>query len=372
MVTMLDCIRRVPQRLDWIAENRENTFARLKETFGARLSDVNEIVLIGSGTSSSSAFTAKFIAERAAKVRVTSMIPTDFLHEMTVYNARALYVYVSQTGTSTMTRVALCKAKKEGFMTVAVSESPDTVLAREADVFVNMGCGGEEYPMRTIGYSTSVLTIVMLAMEVGRASGRLSNAEYEAFLQEAAAASGHIPEVIEKAIAWLDTDRRNMLRADCLMFTGAGALAGVAMEASIKVWETPQITALFYELEEGLHGPNFGYSQRHCVIVLNDGGIENDKAVSLCKFMKYEMGNGFLVGANPVDAHDLAFEPRGGRLSCLEFAAAMQVLCYRLAVDQGRDLVNRGTHGNMGKYFSSHRDVSPAALLDKIEKNRTV
>ncbi|MDO5377898.1 MAG: SIS domain-containing protein [Clostridia bacterium] len=360
-VSMLDCIKRVPERLDWILSNRERTFSALRGEAKARVEKADEIVMIGSGTSNTSALTARFAAEKGAKIRVTAILPTDFLYHMSVYNPNALYVFTSQTGTSAMVRVAIAKAKKIGGFTIAVSESADTPAAKEADLFIDMGCGKEEYGMRTIGYSTSVLTLALLGMEVGRIGGRLPQAEFEEYLAQARAAVAATPEIIRKAERWMDTDRRNMLRSDCLVFTGTGALAGVAMEAAVKVWETPQITALGCELEDGMHGPNYGYSQRHCVIVLNDGGVENDKALALCRYMKGEMNNGFLIGANPVDEHDLAFDPAGGILSCLEFASAIQVVAYRLAVDQGRDLFHR-SHGNMGKYFSSHRALSPEEL----------
>lgn len=42
----------------------------------------------------------------------------------------------------------------------------------------------------------------------------------------------------------------------------------------MKVWECPQIASVGYELEEGMHGPNYGYNSNHCVIVLNDGRKE--------------------------------------------------------------------------------------------------
>ena len=41
-------------------------------------------------------------------------------------------------------------------------------MAKEAPCFLDMGCGYEEYPMRTIGYSTTVFTLQMLALEIGR------------------------------------------------------------------------------------------------------------------------------------------------------------------------------------------------------------
>jgi fructoselysine-6-P-deglycase FrlB-like protein len=145
-----------------------------------------------------------------------------------------------------------------------------------------------------------------------------------------------------------------MLRCDLLIFSGSGPLYGVGLEGAVKVWETPQIASVGYELEEGLHGPNFGYNERHCLISLNDGGIENDKAVNIGRFMKFEKKNGFIVGAGTVDGEDLPFTPMGGLFCCLEFASVVQVIAYRLAEEQGRDLFAPHDNSVMGGYFRSH------------------
>ena len=139
-----------------------------------------------------------------------------------------------------------------------------------------------------------------------------------------------------------------------LVFTGSSALYGVALEAAVKQWETPQIVTLAYELEEGLHGPNFGYTQRHCVIVLNDGGTDSQKARSLAAFMKNERHNGYLIGAETLDDHDLPFACVGSA-SCLVFAAVVQTVAYHLAVAQGRDLYAPHDNRVMNGYFDTHR-----------------
>jgi glucosamine 6-phosphate synthetase-like amidotransferase/phosphosugar isomerase protein len=349
---MLDCIKRVPSVLNAIIEKKGGTFAAALKLCRDR--QIDEIVLVGSGTSNTSCITAKIIMEKLAGIRVTAAIPSEFLYRQIYFNPNALYVFVSQTGTSILTGQALAMAKGKGFATAVVSESADTPLAKEGGAFIDMGCGYEEYPMRTIGYSSSVLTLCLLALEIGLMRGYLTQREADAYISEAKAASDNIAPVIDKAMVWLDNNRRKPLRSDCVIFYGSGALYGVALEGAVKTWETPQIISVGYELEEGIHGPNFGYSERHCVISLNDGGVENNKAVNLARYMKFEKKNGFVVGAGAIDAEDLSFTPAGGLFCCLEFAAVVQVVAYRLAVDQGRDLFAPHDNSVMSGYFKSH------------------
>lgn len=354
MVTLLDCIRRVPQRLEIILNQRDETFKGLWDTYGERLKKADDIVLVGSGTSSTAGLTAQYLVESAAGLRVNVYPPSVFLQSLTVRNPNALYVFISQTGTSILTNEALTFTKEQGFMNAVVSEAANTPASLKADAFIDMGCGEEEYLMRTIGYSTTVLTLVLLGMEMGKRNGFLSAPQYDVFLSEARAAAENIGPVIDKTMVWLDKNRRSMLRSQGIFLSGSGSLYGVALEGAVKIWETPQIIAAGYELEEGIHGPNFGYNHNHCVIVLNDGGKDSHKAAALGRYMKFEKNNGFIVGMETADSQDLAFEPQGGRLCCLEFAAVVQTLAYRLAVDQGRDLFVKSDHSVMNGYFKSH------------------
>ncbi len=354
MVSMLDCIKRVPAILNAILDNAEQTFAPLWAAYGQRLDEMDEIVLVGSGTSHTAAATARYLAERAGGLRVTAAPPSEFLHSLSARNPRALYVFLSQTGTSIVTRQALQLARDSGWMTAAISEAATTPIASEAGVFLDLHCGYEEYPMRTIGYSASALTVMLLGMQVGRRRGALSAAQYEDYMAQARAAAAGIPAVIESAMAWLDNHRRSMMRSDCIIFYGSGALHGVALEGAVKVWETPQIISIGYDVEEGIHGPNYGYTHRHCVIVLDDGGADHDKAVALSRFMRIEKSNGFLVGVGAQAPSDLHLRPLGGVFACLEFAAVVQVIAFRLALDQGRDLYAPHDNSVMEGYFRSH------------------
>ena len=352
MVTMLDCIERIPSLLHGILDRNHTIFDDVFSRFDPN--SIDEICLVGSGTSQNSALTARYLMESASGVRVTPMLPNDILYSFTVRNPRALYVFISQTGTSTVTMEAVQYVNKNGFQSVCISEKPDTPIAKEAAAYINMGCGYEEYPMRTIGYSTTVLTLMLLGLELGWRCGRLDDAAYEAYIAQARAAAENIPYVIKLAHHWVDKCKRRIMKSGFIAFTGRESLYGVAVEAAVKVWEAPQFPSAGYELDEGMHGPNYGYNHNHAVIVLNNGGRDSKKALQLAKYMKNEHKNGYVVGLGTLDDKDLAFEPKGGAFDCLEFVAAMQVFMYRLSVDGGRDFFAPNEHTVMESYFNSH------------------
>lgn len=125
---------------------------------------------------------------------------------------------------------------------------------------------------------------------------------------------------------------------------------------AVKVWELPQMISIGYELEEGIHGPNYGYNSNHCVVILNDGGREDKKALALGRWMKEVHHNGLLVGSSVAAADDLKLDVRCGDFSVLEFAPVVQIIAYRLANDMGRDLFAPHDNSVMERYFKTHRE----------------
>lgn len=354
MVSFLDCIQRIPSVLENILKNRKEHFEDLSRILSER--ELNEIVFVGSGTSNTSALTARTFVEKVSGLRTTVVTANEFLFERFVHNPDALYVFTSQTGTSSIVRRAQKEFKERGYATVCISESAETPLAKETEIFIDMGCGYEEYPMRTIGYCASVLTQMLMGLEIGLLYGHLTEPEYEEYMKQAMEVPESNRRVCGQALKWMDHARRKMFQSQLIVFTGAGSLYGLALEGAMKVWETPQIAAIGYELEEGMHGPNYGYNSNHCVIVLNDGTDEK-KGLALARWMKDVKNNGFVVGKSVVDNSDLKTELKTMDFTALELAPIVQIIAYRLAFDGGRDLFAPHDNSVMEGYFTTHDDA---------------
>ena len=140
MTTMLDCIRRVAPLSEEILKNAQpNTDALIRE-LGSDISRINEIVICGSGSSNNAAVTAAPFMEQVSGLPVHTFMANVFAGK-TVYNPDALYVFVSQTGTSTLVREMVERMNEKGCHTVAITEDEKTPIALKARAHVDMGCG---------------------------------------------------------------------------------------------------------------------------------------------------------------------------------------------------------------------------------------
>ena len=351
---MLDCINDTQKACRDIVEHRKENLKNLLDYLGENVHELQEIVFVGSGTSNTSAVTSRIFVEKVTKIKTSVISSNDFMFNTFVYNPKGLYVFTSQTGTSIVALNALNLIKEKGYYNVAISESDSTPIAKAGSSFITMDCGKEEYPMRTTGYCASVLTHMMMGLELALVRKTITQEEYDAYVEDASKISASHKEIVEKTLDWLTFNKRKMLRSDLIVFTGADALYGVSLEGAMKVWETLQVASVGYEIEEGIHGPNYGYNSRHCVIVLNDGGRENRKNLALARYMKDVWNNGFVVGQNVVDDEDLQFEVKTKDFCALEFAPVVQVIAYELAKTQGRDLYAHHDNSRMESYFKTH------------------
>lgn len=357
MITLLDCIERIPSCIETILAKQEEAFVDFDTYAKERLNRIDEIVFIGSGTSNTSAMTSQPFVEKVSGLRTKVIYPNDYVEEGRIYNPNALHVFTSQTGTSTVVCELMEKLTGKGLFCVSFTENAETKLARVSSCHICLNCGAEEYGQRTIGYTTSVLNHMLMGLRLGLMRGYITEEQYQNWQAQAARVPDSHREIQKQAHVWYGMHKRQLMRSACIVFTGAGSLYGLSLEAAVKFWEMPQVISIGYELEEGMHGPNYGYDYPHCVIVLNDGGKESQKALSLARFMKEIYHNGLVIGAETADEGDLKLELHGGDFACLEFSAAVQVMAYDLTIDGGRDLTKKNPRLEiMGRYFQTHSE----------------
>lgn len=355
MVSYLDCIYRIPSIIEDIVAKRKD---RTNELVSKITDKHNEIIFVGSGTSNTCSVTSYLYVEKYSGLPTSTILPNQFMKK-TVFNKNAIYIFTSQSGTSTFTQTCLKKAKEIGALTVAITEKEDTPLAKIADVHVNMGCGYEEYGMRTIGYCSAILTQMLIGLEIGLTRKAISETDYNAVIADALKVPASHKAICDKTLEWFDKNKEELMDADGFAYYGSGSLWGVAMEGALKALEVvKKYLCVGFEMDDGLHGPTMGYTKRHNIIILNDGVYDNKYSKGLKNYIVNEVGSAFIVGANTIDDKDLAFVPVGNDFRALEFAPVVEILAYRLANDQGVAIPTMEEMMKVGlpesKYFNTH------------------
>ena len=118
---MFEYICETPAVLTDIINRREE----ITKGFVSHFKDVEieQIYVIGSGTSYHAGLAAKLYLEELLGIKVFNMYPTQFAREEKVFNQKTLVIGMSQGGQSLSTVEGLDSARERGLHTAAVSET---------------------------------------------------------------------------------------------------------------------------------------------------------------------------------------------------------------------------------------------------------
>ena len=356
MIKLIDCIKRMPKCLRNVIENYDTLF----ENFGEYIKDkkIDKIVLVGSGTSNTTSMTTRAFMEEVSNVEVINYYPNDFIYKK-VYDPNALYVFVSQSGTSTLTNDALDKANELGLYNVVLCDDPNSKMVKNAKCYVNLMCDNEEYGMRTIGYVCTVMIEMLLAVKYTTLTNKISFEDEKNYLNDALRAANNIDTMIVEAQKWCNRHIDELIDKKCLTIYGGGPLYGVALEGALKILEISRhIFAVGYEIDDGCHGPTMGYTKDYAVLVMDHDDSNSTTAKNLVRFAKGELGKGIIVGSNVIDEDDLCFNAISKDFYALEYIPFFQVLAYELALKYEVELLPTKLMKPLPekKYFNMHAE----------------
>lgn len=348
MTTVLDCIERIPEKLSVMAAHREERFQEFKQYI--RGTKIKEIVFIASGSSYNSAFTARsFFEQEGFDVRF--VYPNIFVNYSEILHSNALYVVISQGGSTRLVYEALLKIKQAGCKHCAITADRMAPIAQVADIAIEMGCGYEEFMYRTLGYSTTVATCFQLAIAIGEVNGTLQQEAVLAYEEEFQKMIQNLPLIKDITMKWYECHRFSLMHKDHMMFAGTNDLWPVCNEADIKVMEMVPLITRSFELEEFIHGPQNAFDNTTAYFLYGRKGEDEEKIKAIASFLKKEIGFCCIVGNLAQDQRDLYFEEASHHFGALEYVTAAQVMAYKLADDHGRDL-SRPVNGQVKKYIS--------------------
>lgn len=235
-----------------IAEAPE-AVARMLATNAAALAELgrlyrerrpSHIVTCARGSSDCAASYFKYLVE------ITLGLPCCSLGAsvVSVYGARlalrdTLLLTISQSGKSPDILAFQAEAKRAGIPTLAVTNTEDSPLARDADLCLPLCAGPEQSVAATKSFIASA------AMAAGLAAAAAGDAHLSGALQG-------LPDDLVKALALRWTAAEDMLSTSRSSYVlGRGPSLPMAQEAALKLKETGGLHAEAYSAAEVLHGP---------------------------------------------------------------------------------------------------------------------
>jgi glucosamine--fructose-6-phosphate aminotransferase (isomerizing) len=204
------------------------------------------VVIAARGSSDNAARYAQYLFGAHNRLPVSLATPSLFTaYEAGPSLAGALVLGVSQSGRSPDIVSVLEAGRRDGSLTVAITNDPASPLAQAADHVLPLFAGPERAVAATKTYTASLAALALLSAALERDEDRLG---------ELARAPGQVSAAIE-ANGALDERVQRYRYAEHFVVVGRGFNYSTAFEVALKLKETSYLVAEPYSPADLLHGP---------------------------------------------------------------------------------------------------------------------
>jgi glucosamine--fructose-6-phosphate aminotransferase (isomerizing) len=318
------------------------------------LQDLHKIFIVACGTSFHAAMVGKHLIESLCRLSVEVDLGSEFRYRDPLMDETSLLIPISQSGETADTRAGLTAGKERGAKSLAICNAVGSSIARDADFVFYTHAGPEIGVASTKAFTTQLVALYLIALNLGQWRGTLSRAEVRQHLGQLLRLPTWVQETLDLDVKIREVAHTYM-NAQNFLYLGRGLNYPIALEGALKLKEISYIHAEGYAAGEMKHGPIALIDQNMPVVVLAtrspvlekiQGNIEEVAArggrlIALTEADNYQVMER-VESVIPVPAVPLELSP-------IVLSAPLQLLAYHIAdlrgtdVDQPRNLAKSVT-----------------------------
>lgn len=302
--------------------------------------NADRILIIGCGTSWHAGMVGEYLFEDLARVPVEVEYASEFRYRNPIITEKDVVIAISQSGETADTLAAIKLAKSKGATIFGICNVVGSSIARETHAGAYTHAGPEIGVASTKAFTAQVTTLSLLAIELGRMKGNLSESRYRELIIEL---SG-IPAKIETMLntdAQITSISEKYKDAPNFLYLGRGYNFPVALEGALKLKEISYIHAEGYPAAEMKHGPIALIDENMPVVVIAPKNGQYEKVVSNIEEVKARAGKIIAIvnegdtGLKGIADHIVEVAPSSEVFSPLLTTIPLQLLSYHIAVMRG-------------------------------------
>jgi glucosamine--fructose-6-phosphate aminotransferase (isomerizing) len=298
------------------------------------------IIFVACGTSWHAGLVGEYLIEEMARIPVEVEYASEFRYRNPIIYPDDIVIAISQSGETADTLAAIEMAKSKGATVLGICNVVGSSIARATHGGSYTHAGPEIGVASTKAFTAQVTVLTLMALEMAKARGTMSQSRFRQFLYEVEALPAKIEEVLKlnnklREIAFRVKDSRNAL------YLGRGVSFPVALEGALKLKEISYIHAEGYPAAEMKHGPIALIDEEMPVFVIATKGANYEKVVSNIQEVKARKGKVIAVvtaGDKEVkEMADISIEvPETDELLVpIISVVPLQLLSYHIAVMRG-------------------------------------
>jgi glucosamine--fructose-6-phosphate aminotransferase (isomerizing) len=259
--------------------------------------DLQTIFLTARGTSDNAGLYAKYVFGIQNQIPISLAAPSMFsYYHQPPKLQNTLVMGISQSGKSPDIVQVLKAGEEQGVPTLALTNNPDSDLARAARYVIDIRAGEEKAVAATKSYTAQLLSVMMLSAAL---SGN------EDLCDTLSLVPGFVADMLEKEDLIKDTVERYYFMNHCAIL-GRGYNYATAFEWALKLKEMSYIVAEPYSSADFLHGPIAIVEQGFPVMAVAPHGAVYQDMLKLLKRLREEKNATLLVISDQEEALALA------------------------------------------------------------------
>ncbi len=207
---------------------------------------IDYIVIAARGTSDNAGRYANYLFGAVNGLPVALATPSLFtIYKQPPKFKNALVLGISQSGKSPDIVSVLAEARRQGALTAAITNEPESDLAAQADHLIALHAGTERSIAATKTYTSELMALALLSATLADDTTMLADL-------------ARVPDAVANVLTVSDTVRtlaqRYRYMQDCVVI-GRGFNYATAFELALKLKELTYIIAEPYSSADFLHGP---------------------------------------------------------------------------------------------------------------------
>ncbi|KAG0241104.1 glutamine--fructose-6-phosphate transaminase (isomerizing) [Mortierella sp. GBA43] len=212
------------------------------------------IVFIACGTSYHSALATRAIFEELTEIPVSTELASDFLDRKTPIFRDDVCVFISQSGETADTILAMRYCLERGALCVGVTNTVGSSISRESHCGVHINAGPEIGVASTKAYTSQYIALVMIAIQLSEDRTSMTARRNE-IIDGLHALPGHIKEVLAIDQELQGLARDVLHKEKSLLIMGRGMQNATCLEGALKIKEVSYMHSEGILAGELKHGP---------------------------------------------------------------------------------------------------------------------
>uniref|UniRef100_A0A0X3PHR9 glutamine--fructose-6-phosphate transaminase (isomerizing) n=1 Tax=Schistocephalus solidus TaxID=70667 RepID=A0A0X3PHR9_SCHSO len=300
------------------------------------------LIFIGCGTSYNSAIATRQLMEELTELPVMVELASDFLDRRTPVFRDDVCIFISQSGETADTLLALRYCLSRGVFSLGITNTVGSTLSRETHCGIHMNAGPEIGVASTKAYTSQIIALVMFALVLSE--DRISLLERRKSIIDGLC---HLPDRVHEILAKEEEIiqlAKELTKAKSIIVLGRGYNFSTCLEGALKLKELTYIHAEGIVTGELKHGPLAMVDAETQVIMVLTRDRLYQKTLNALHEVSSRQGQPILI-CNESDVHATDLSRRNfvipETVDCLQSILAiipLQLLAFHIAVLKGLDV----------------------------------